>query len=536
MSNKEKNINEQSNLASNLWDWGSGTFNSLANVIKRRAFRKHDSTSINLAKKVGTIKPGQGSIVGGGITWAETGDWKAGATAGITGYFAGKGALDEAITAKAFGGHIKAGTVRTGVGILYLESLTNMLYNIPAHANDPAWEPQGFLADSWLLQFENYLLKTDKKAYKELQDLKTRILQEEIRRNNEILNDQIAALKEKYINPYLKELDKFEKKFQNFVEEIAGNHPDLKHASSGTDPNLRFNDPNAETPSMAADRLKHDPAPRQGHYDPSSLTPQQQAQYLKHDPSMKDPSLTNQQYSESLKEFFKRGETIETLGQMGKDAWSAMFDKPSGNVLQGKVEIKDFYHPATEQVNYSATARVMNQDGKPIGLEGIPDLSDTSQPPGVAAQPFDHEKPSGTPNSQKIKDVLYGGVKLAGDYVAAYNIARIKNKLYGRDLKKVDAKLQKAKGYRDMYSLGKWAAQAAWKSIAKTALGQAMSSAWAPIGQALSTASTWVTTQLGVVWTALTNIPIIGTAIAAVGTAVATALSWALTALAFLPW
>ncbi|HSA05749.1 MAG TPA: D-Ala-D-Ala carboxypeptidase family metallohydrolase [Candidatus Gastranaerophilales bacterium] len=160
--------------------------------------------------------------------------------------------------------------------------------------------------------------------------------------------------------------------------------------------------PNAETPSLAEDRVKHNPPPT--HNNPSNES--QHEQYVKE--QFKGSSTRDDQLEEILKVSIQNREQIgkaaETLGKglsnlagKAKDAWGGMFHKPSGTLLKGSAEVKDFYHPATEQVNYNVTARVMNQEGKPVGLEGVLDLSGTSHPPATS-KPFAREKPFSTPN------------------------------------------------------------------------------------------------------------------------------------------
>lgn len=196
-----------------------------------------------------------------------------------------------------------------------------------------------------------------------------------------------------------------------------------------------------------------------------------------------------------------------------------------------------FYDPVTGKVNTDPTQRV-------LGKNGIPAPDDTTAPstdplPGVASQPHGREKPPSTPNSQSIKDTLYGSVKQAAASAIGVGVGLLKNKLYGRDMKKVDKALQKAKQYYDLtkavmktFAKNTWNAaskavqafaNAAWQSIANTVIGQAIGSAVA-----------WAGAQLAAMWGALTALPFIGGAIAAVGAAVSWAVGIAISFL--LPW
>jgi hypothetical protein len=171
---KNKKIEEKDSPLSVLWETGVGAFNATGKQLNWTLKKFHTPKTMNFAKKnLGEISGKWSSLIGGGIKFKETGDWKAGATATGTGYLADK-AFSTRFTAKMFGklGHLKAGGASTTAAILYGEASYNMLYDIPKHRVDPTWQPTGFLADHPLMKTENLLVKNDKKAYLNYLNLK----------------------------------------------------------------------------------------------------------------------------------------------------------------------------------------------------------------------------------------------------------------------------------------------------------------------------------------------------------------------------
>ncbi|OGI02911.1 MAG: hypothetical protein A2Y25_09870 [Candidatus Melainabacteria bacterium GWF2_37_15] len=313
----------------------------------------------------------------------------------------------------------------------------------------------------------------------------------------------------------------------------AGNNPNAPTPSLADDPyekeikewGERQKDPNM-TESQQSEYLKHDPQATRMNYDPSMMTEGQQAQYLKD--HFNDPNMTEDEQFEKLKKVFG---TINE-GRQTREALENFITRREGKVT-GEIisNAASFYNPTVQEfiekwpnvkgviASYEQRIWGKKDDGLMPKQQGIT---------GIASQPFNRQQSFSTPNAKAIDKVLYGSVRLAEDYAIGYARGTVKDKLYGKDLKKLDGKYQKYKGYYDagttaMKTLApnKWKAastavrtfaNAAWQSIAKTAFGQAIGSA-----------VTWAGAQLAAMWGAITSIPVIGGAIAAAGAAV----SWA---------
>lgn len=271
----------------------------------------------------------------------------------------------------------------------------------------------------------------------------------------------------------------------------------------------------------------------------SSLNGDQYYDQLKHDTSVTgmhhDPShMTEDQYFEMLRLMFKAGEAINYLphtenvtGTIIKPHYQ---DTTTGNTTS--IKSKNFYNPTVQDY----IENFPNVNGAIASYEqyiwGKKD-DNLYNPTPAASQPFNRVTPYSTPNSQAISKVLYGSVELGAQYAKGYLQDRARDLVFG---KKASKELKKIGNYYSLPSQLKTFAKNLWQPISKTALGTAMSNAWAPIGSALSSAAGWVTAQAGIAWGAITSLPVIGAAIAAVGSAVATAVGWALTALAFFAW
>ncbi|MFA6946853.1 MAG: hypothetical protein WC220_13235 [Pedobacter sp.] len=283
--------------------------------------------------------------------------------------------------------------------------------------------------------------------------------------------------------------------------------------------------PNSETPSMAEDRLKHNPP--QTHDNPSNES--QHEAYLKE--HFKNSSMTEDQYFETLRTIYENRGTLESLGKgaltTAKGAWDSMFYKPSGTILQGKVE--EFYDPIVKdfQENWPNNVKgtVASYEQAIWGKKGDELMPVQPGITGIASQPFGRTKPFSTPNAEAIKNTLYSGIKLGTQYMTGYLVDRYKDKILGKKLSKAVDKFNQYAGYVKTFAPNVWEAasgavkafaSAAWQPIAQTAFGQAIAGA--------ATA----------MWGAITAI---GSAIAtAVTTVAASVIGWAISALAFLPW
>jgi hypothetical protein len=250
------------------------------------------------------------------------------------------------------------------------------------------------------------------------------------------------------------------------------------------------------------------------------------------------------------------GVILGALGEAGKDVYNYVKDtifpdktykleieyndyreSPYGTPTGGVASL--FYDPITVEINYNLRQRTQNLFKKHNILE--PDNVAEPLPaqpglPGITSRPYNQKNPYSTPNLESIKKVLYGGLRLAGDYALGYAGARLKDKLYGRDMKKVDKYLQKAKKYYDAASKIKQYAPNIWKagSSVVRAIG-------GTIWQAASTAVQFIaTTVVNVAIAAAHAVAAVAMvaaqAIAAVASATVAAISWVIGALAFLPW
>lgn len=206
MPNEGQNIEENNTSLSDFWSGFTENYNATSDHINFLGNRNRTNFNLRDTRRfLGKFDSRSNSILGGGLKWLETGDWKAGIVGGTSGYLTDE-ALQQSITAKVMGGHLQAGLARTSVGFLYGGAMYDMFYDIPAHAGDPTWKPSGFLADTPLFQLENYLVKKDKLAYKVYNDVQKQMLKDKFDYNNELLKKQWGDFKGKYIDT---NLDKF---------------------------------------------------------------------------------------------------------------------------------------------------------------------------------------------------------------------------------------------------------------------------------------------------------------------------------------
>ncbi len=194
---EEQNIDENDISLSDWWGGFTENYNSFVDNLNFLGNRNRSNFTLrDTSRSLGKFGNKSNSVLSGGLTWLETGDWKAGVVGGSTGYYTNE-ALQTAITAKIMGGHLKAGLARTSVGWLYGGAMYNMFYDIPAHADDSTWKPNGFLSDTPLFQLENYLVKKDKLAYKVYNDVQQQMLKDQFDYNNELLKKQWEDFKRK---------------------------------------------------------------------------------------------------------------------------------------------------------------------------------------------------------------------------------------------------------------------------------------------------------------------------------------------------
>ena len=274
------------------------------------------------------------------------------------------------------------------------------------------------------------------------------------------------------------------------------------------------------------DQLKHDPSVTGMHYDPSKMTEGQQSEYLKN--YFRDSSTTEGQQFENLKDVFGSKSTF----QMGVEHNEFLGGYGAGDNLLSTG--KSFYDPITEQINLDPTQRVLFESVNTTEQK----LGFASQPP-VASRPFNRELSFTTPNLESLKKVLYGGVKFGVEYAKGYLRDRSRDLIFGKKLSRMMGKADSIRSYASLFKgLAKTFAKSTWNAASKAVQAFA-NAAWQSIaqtavGQAIGGFVSMVGAQLAAMWGALTALPFIGGAIAAVGAAV----SWlAGAALAFLfPW
>jgi len=296
---------------------------------------------------------------------------------------------------------------------------------------------------------------------KELYDLRNKLSKTNNPKEINKINEQIKNIE----NKIKEDLKNNQNKMHSLKKSGQGGGGGLPHEAHS----------NAETPSMAEDRLKHNPPGT--HDNPSNES--QHEQYVRE--RFGQPPAQDDLREEELKNKY--------LGISGYVDLSMelLREKDVSGVIIPKGQAGDiFYDSVTTQVNYDPTKRVVLSDGSTLRY-GVPvsgnDVGGTSKTP-ITSQPYNREDPYSTPNSQSIKQTLYSGVKNAGaGYLKGYLVNRSMELVLG---KKLSGKVSKYAGYySNVSTVARTVAPAAWQaaktavlnSLAKTAIGKAVQGA-----------------------------------------------------------
>jgi len=163
MTDKDK----PNNNLSQSYDKLVNARNAILKQIVYELKKFHTSTATNIAKDLKPIEAGHASV-GYGIAKAiDEKDVNAGYV-GTGSYYVATKAVEGTFNAKMFGkfGYIKAGVAEWGLAGVVADALYQAGYEIPKHADDPTWNPEGFWENTPFNRLLNTLVKKDQKAYR----------------------------------------------------------------------------------------------------------------------------------------------------------------------------------------------------------------------------------------------------------------------------------------------------------------------------------------------------------------------------------